>query len=86
MPTQGAVNFFTKLQYEAAAIRPPYTVYPTPQLAREPWGRRETEARSTVKQMRRVRGDMEARAAETPRGGWTCGRAGKVRGNRGTAD
>ena len=37
MPTQEAVNFFTKLRFEAAALVPPYTPYPAPKLMDAPW-------------------------------------------------
>ena len=37
MPTQDAVNFFTKLSYEAAAMEPPFTPYPAPDVRSEPW-------------------------------------------------
>ena len=36
MPTQEAVNFFTKLKFEAAAVVPPYTPYPAPKLMDSP--------------------------------------------------
>ena len=36
-PTQEAVILFAKPQYEAAAVKPPYTPHPAPQLAGGPW-------------------------------------------------
>ena len=43
MPTQQAVYLFTNLQNGAAAIAPPHTPYPAPQMAKEPWFPRKTE-------------------------------------------
>ena len=36
MLSQGAVNFYTNLKFEAAAVEPPNTPYPTPNLLAEP--------------------------------------------------
>ena len=37
MPSQEAANYFTKLQYEAAATEPPFIPNPSPDLKVEPW-------------------------------------------------
>ena len=47
-PTQEAANYLAKMQYEAAAIEPPYGPYPAPQLAKRPWGPRKAEIRGAV--------------------------------------
>ena len=48
MPTQEAVNFFTKLKFEAAALVPPYTPYPAPKLMDAPWTPKGADVKRAV--------------------------------------
>ena len=75
-PTQGAVNFLTKLQFWAVASAPPHTPYPATHLAKEPRTPRETETRraaeaDAVRQERDGinKGDLTASSSTPPMGG-----------------
>ena len=50
MPSQEAANYFTKLQYEAAATEPPSIPYPSPDLEVEQWAPHALDVRRATEE------------------------------------